>query len=136
VLKPLDFLAVGKGGRTLLFLKAVMQDLLARPGLLKRVEDVSAVFGKCVTSHADLSTPPDAREMCSPYRLGNSSDRTVLRDSIEVFMLHHISAAGLAASTMAGSPAAFSPTELHSRIKAAKRALASVTAGAEEDVFG
>jgi hypothetical protein len=67
-------------------------------------------------------------------RLGSAADRTILRDSIEVFLQHHVSVSSLAASF--ASSGGFETSVLQARLKAAKRALASVTAGAEEDVFG
>lgn len=124
MLKPLDFVSCSP--RTALFLRAVLGDLIARPALLRGPEDVAAVFS----------------------RLGAASaDRSILRDGIEVFLAQHVSVASLQAAAEAagaggggggaeGAAAPPRPADLALRLKAAKRALASVRAADEGDVFG
>ena len=78
------------------------------------------------------------------YRLGSSSaDRVILRDGIEIFIQQHISIAGLtavaqtaAASGTGRSAVTLKSSDIQLRLKAARRALATVHAEDEGDVFG
>ena len=122
VAKTLDFTT--SDAKQVLFLKAFLTSLLLEAG---KTADVRAIF----------------------TRLGNGADRLTLRDGLSVALHRYIKTPGLvaaaearrvaggsASAAAAAGSALSSPAALQERLKAAKRALESVTGTAEEEVMG
>ena len=160
VLKPLDFITGGP--RTVLFLRALFCDLLGRPTLLRKLEDVAVVFSRLaarlflssyVNSCCDRVSvilccfclrhlPVCTTWFCSTFcRLGAASaDRSLLRDGIEIFVKQHVSLASLltvmeAANGQGDMSSSLQLADPKLRLKAARRALSSVHAEDGGDVF-